>query len=205
VKVLGLTGSIGMGKSTTARMFADLGWPVWDADAAVHSLYASGGKAVAPVKTAFGDVTDSSGGIDRKALSDVLKAHPARFAELEAIVHPLVAEHRAAFLKVANQAGHPWAVLDVPLLFETGLDAGVDATVVVTADPQIQRARVMARPGMTEATFETILSRQMPDAEKRHRADYLIDTGAGLDVARQQVLALTNRLSRLDGAAKAQQ
>ncbi len=205
MKVLGLTGSIGMGKSTTARMFAALGWPLWDADAAVHSLYAPGGPAVAPVIAAFGPVVDDQGGIDRKALSEVLKRQPERFFELEAIVHPLVAEHRAVFLETAARAGAAWAVLDVPLLFETGLDAAMDATVVVSADPAIQRQRVLARPGMTEAAFETILSRQMPDAEKRQRANYVIDTGAGLESARQQVLALTERLSRLDGMAKAQQ
>ncbi|MFN3230127.1 MAG: dephospho-CoA kinase [Asticcacaulis sp.] len=205
MKVLGLTGSIGMGKSTTARMFADLGWPVWDADAAVHSLYAPGGRAVAPVTQAFGPVADDQGGIDRKALSEVLKGHSECFSELEAIVHPLVAEHRAAFLEAATQTGAAWVVLDVPLLFETGLDATMDATVVVSADPAIQRERVLARPGMTEAAFETILSRQMADTEKRRRADYVIDTGMGLESARQQVLALTERLSRLDGVAKAQQ
>lgn len=170
---LGLTGSIGMGKSTTAAMFADEGLPVWDADAVVHALYAPGGAAVPAVAAAFPDALAPDGGVDRAALSAHVRAEPALLDRLNAIVHPLVAADRAAFLAACRA---DIAVLDIPLLFETGAQAGCDAVAVVSAPPQVQRARVLARPGMTSAMFETILARQMPDADKRARANYLIPT-----------------------------
>lgn len=172
---LGLTGSIGMGKSTTATMFAAAGVPVWDADGAVHRLYGSGGAAVVPVSAAFPSAL-VEGAIDRAVLKAVISADPAAIGPLERIVHPLVAADRAAFLDRTAQEGHDVVVLDVPLLFELGNDAQMDGVAVVTAPPEVQRARVMARPGMTEAQFNLILSRQMPDAEKRARATWVIQT-----------------------------
>ena len=184
--ILGLTGSIGMGKSTTGRMFADEGALLWDADAAVHRLYARGGAAVEPLGQAFpGVVVD--GAVDRARLAQALGRDETAFRRLEAIVHPLVAQDRAQDLAAARAEGVRLAVLDIPLLFETGGEAFVDAVVVVTADPEVQAARVLARPGMTRERFEAILSRQTPDAEKRRRADFLVDTGRGLDAAREQV------------------
>ncbi|MFC5390126.1 dephospho-CoA kinase [Brevundimonas bullata] len=184
--LLGLTGSIGMGKSTTSRMFADEGALVWDADAAVHRLYARGGAAVEPLGQAFpGVVVD--GAVDRTRLAERLGRDEDAFKRLEAIVHPLAAQDRADDLAAASARGVRLAVLDIPLLFETGGDAFVDAVVVVTADPEVQAARVLARPGMTRDRFEAILARQTPDAEKRRRADFLVDTGRGLDAARDQV------------------
>lgn len=187
--LLGLTGSIGMGKSTTARMFAEEGAVIWDADAAVHRLYAAGGAAVAPLAEAFpGVVVD--GAVDRPRLAQVLGQDQDAFRRLEAIVHPLVAADRAEALKAAADAGARLAVVDIPLLFETGGDAFVDAVVAVTADPEVQAQRVLARPGMTRARMDAILARQTPDAEKRARADFLIDTGQGMDAARDQVRAV---------------
>lgn len=184
--ILGLTGSIGMGKSTTGRMFADEGALLWDADAAVHRLYARGGAAVEPLSEAFpGVVVD--GAVDRARLAEALGRDETAFKRLEAIVHPLVAQDRAEDLAAARAEGVRLAVLDIPLLFETGGDAFVDAVVVVTADPEVQAARVLARPGMTRDRFEAILARQTPDAEKRRRADFLVNTGRGLDAAREQV------------------
>ena len=184
--LLGLTGSIGMGKSTTGRMFADEGALVWDADAAVHRLYGRGGAAVEPLGQAFpGVVVD--GAVDRIRLAEALGRDETAFKRLEAIVHPLVARDRAADLATARAEGVRLAILDIPLLFETGGDAFVDAVVVVTADPEVQAARVLARPGMTRDRFGAILARQLPDAEKRRRADFLVDTGRGLDAARDQV------------------
>ncbi|MXN52560.1 dephospho-CoA kinase [Shinella sp. AETb1-6] len=182
--VLGLTGSIGTGKSTTAAMFRDLDIPVHDADATVHDLYR--GEAVLPVAARFpGALKD--GVIDRKALSALLAEAPDGFRDLEAIIHPLVRAREAAFLAKEREKGVPLVVLDIPLLYETGGEARVDKVVVVTCDPETQRARVLARPGMTEEKFQLILSRQMPDAEKRRRADFIIDTGRGLEAARKQV------------------
>ncbi len=181
---LGLTGGIGMGKSTAAQMFRDLGHPVWDADAAVHDLYAPGGMAVAPVAAAFpGTLRD--GGIDRAALRQALAADPAGFARLEQIVHPLVAAARADF--IARHGDAPIVVLDVPLLYETGAQAGMDGVAVVSAPADLQRARVLARPGMTPENFQMILSRQMPDAEKRARADWVIPSDS-LDGARAAIM-----------------
>ena len=187
--LLGLTGSIGMGKSTTTAMFADLGAVVWNADDAVHHLYAPAGAAVGPVGEAFpGVVVD--GAVDRTRLAEALGKDETAFRRLEAIVHPLVAQGRAADLEAARTAGVKLAVLDIPLLFETGGDRAVDAVVVVTADPAIQAERVLARPGMTRERFDAILARQMPDAEKRARADFVIDTGRGLEAARDEVEAI---------------
>lgn len=187
--LLGLTGSIGMGKSTTTAMFADLCAVVWNADDAVHRLYAPGGAAVLPVGEAFpGVVVD--GAVDRTRLAEALGKDDTAFRRLEAIVHPLVAQGRAADLEAARTAGVKLAVLDIPLLFETGGDRAVDAVVVVTADPAIQAERVLARPGMTRERFDAILARQMPDAEKRMRADFVIDTGRGLEAARAEVEAI---------------
>ncbi|WP_426022583.1 dephospho-CoA kinase [Brevundimonas sp. PWP3-1b1] len=184
--LLGLTGSIGMGKSTTTAMFAELGAVVWNADDAVHRLYAPGGAAVEPVGEAFPGVV-VNGAVDRTRLAEALGRDETAFRRLETIVHPLVAQGRAADLEAARAAGTRLAVLDIPLLFETGGDKAVDAVVVVTADPAIQAERVLARPGMTRERFDAILARQMPDAEKRARADFVIDTGRGLDVARAEV------------------
>ncbi len=181
---LGLTGGIGMGKSTAAQMFRDLGHPVWDADAAVHDLYAPGGAAVAPVAAAFPG-TQRDGGIDRAALRQALAADPAGFARLEQIVHPLVAADRADF--IARHGDAPIVVLDVPLLYETGAQAGMDGVAVVSAPADLQRARVLARPGMTPENFQMILSRQMPDAEKRARADWVISSDS-LDGARAAIM-----------------
>ncbi|MFN4068613.1 MAG: dephospho-CoA kinase [Brevundimonas aurantiaca] len=187
--LLGLTGSIGMGKSTTTAMFADLGAGVWNADDAVHRLYAPGGAAVEPVGAAFpGVVVD--GAVDRVRLAEALGRDETAFRRLEAIVHPLVAQGRAGDLAAARAMGVRLAVLDIPLLFETGGDAHVDAVVVVTADPEVQAERVLARPGMTRDRFEAVLARQLPDAEKRARADFVIDTGHGLEPARAEVAAV---------------
>lgn len=182
---LGLTGSIGMGKSTTAQMFRDAGVPVWDADAAVHRLYAAGGAAVAPV-AALCPAALRDGAIDRAALKDWIATDPSALAKLETVVHPLVAADRDAF-GAAAQADI--VVFDIPLLFEKGTETQMDATLLVTAPPDLQHARVMARVGMTEATFATILSRQMPDREKRARADHIIET-LSLDSVRAAVHAL---------------
>ena len=190
--VLGLTGSIGMGKSTTARMFSDLGVPVNDADAVVHALYE--GEAVAPIEAAFPGST-KAGAVDRKELSRQLNEDPALFKTLEAIVHPLVRAKEQEFLDRHRAAGAPFVVLDIPLLFETGGETRVDAVVVVTCDPEIQKERVMKRPGMTEEKFALLLSRQVPDVQKRAKADYIIDTGKGFDSARQDVEAIALRLA----------
>ncbi len=191
--VLVLTGSIGMGKSTTARLFAEAGAAVWDADAAVHALYAPGGAAVGPVEAAFPGTT-VDGAVDRTRLAASLQNNPEGFARLEAIVHPLVRADREAFIARAEAEGRPVVVLDIPLWFETGADrTGVTAVVVASAPAEEQRRRVLARPGMTEARFEQILARQTPDADKRAGADVVIDTGQGLDHARKQVELLMAR------------
>ncbi|WP_182087208.1 dephospho-CoA kinase [Aureimonas sp. ME7] len=190
--VLGLTGSIGMGKSTTAAMFEALGVPVHSADAAVHRLYA--GRAAPLVEARFpGTVRD--GVVDRAALGAAVIGNPEALAALEALVHPLVREEERAFLRTARGSGAPLAVLDIPLLFETGGEGRVDRTLVVSAPADVQRARVLARPGMSEAKFDAILAQQMPDAEKRRRADFVIDTGDGLDAARGAVAALVESLT----------
>ena len=183
---LGLTGSIGMGKSTTAGLFAAEGLPVYDADAAVHALYAPGGAAVGPLGAAFPGVV-VAGAVDRARLSEAVVGRPEAMARLEAIVHLLVRQAQIDFLAKAEAAGAPIVVLDIPLLFETGRDRFVDAVVVVSAPLELQRARVLDRPGMSPEKFEAILAKQTPDAEKRRRADYVIDTGQGLEAAREQV------------------
>lgn len=182
---LGLTGSIGMGKSTTAAFFAEAGVPVWDADAAVHRLYAAGGALVGPVG-ALCPAAVVAGAVDRAALRDWIGADPTALSRLESIVHPAVAADRAAFVAAAAA---DIVVLDIPLLFETGAEAGMDATLLVTAPPALQRARVLARGTMTEAQFTAILARQMPDHEKRARATHIIET-LGHDAARASVHAL---------------
>ena len=171
--ILGLTGSIGMGKSTTTAFFRDAGVPVWDADAAVHALYAPGGAAVASIAQLHpAAVTENT--VDRAVLRDWIAADPGALKRIEAVVHPLVAQSRARFLH--DHSAAPLVVLDVPLLFETGGDAWCDTTLVVTAPPDVQRARVLDRPGMTDAHLQTILSKQMPDAQKRARAAHVIET-----------------------------
>jgi dephospho-CoA kinase len=182
--VLGLTGSIGMGKSTAARFFAEAGVPVHDADAAVHQLYE--GAAVPAIEAAFPGTTEN-GKVDRDKLGSRVFGDPAALARLEAIVHPLVRAAEATFLADAEAAGAEVAVVDIPLLFETGADARVDAVVVVSAPADLQRARVFERPGMTEDKLQAILTKQMPDVEKRRRADFVVDTSKGFDSARAQV------------------
>jgi dephospho-CoA kinase len=191
--LVGLTGSIGMGKTETAKMFAQLGVPVYDADAAVHRLYEPGGAAVAKVAEAFPDcVTDAR--VDRGRLSAHVTGNPAAFRTLEAIVHPLVAVEQQAFLRHAAENGAEIVVLDIPLLFETGGQTRMDAVVVVSAAEDIQRERVLARPGMTEEKLGQILTRQTPDAEKRAQAHFVIETGNGLNHAFEQVKAVVQQL-----------
>ncbi len=186
MKIIGLTGSIGMGKSTTAAMFREAGIPVYDADAAVHGLYDEGGAAVGPVGAAFPGVV-KDGRVDREELRQRVLGQPDELKRLNAIVHPLVGMDRVGFLKQAEADGCDWVVFDVPLLFETGGHANVDAIVVVSAPPEMQRERVLARPGMTPDRLDAILAQQTPDAEKRARAHYVVDTGNGLEAARAQV------------------
>ena len=189
--VIGLTGSIGMGKSTTARLFAEEGVAVHDADATVHRLYSG---AAAPLIEAAFPGTAPDGVVDRKELGKRVLANTEALARLEAIVHPLVRAEEAAFLARARTAGESVVVLDIPLLFETGRDREVDAVVVVSASEEEQRRRVMERPGMTEEAFRSILARQTPDAEKRARAAFVIDTGRGIEDARVQVRAALSSL-----------
>ncbi|WP_341914011.1 dephospho-CoA kinase [Ferrovibrio terrae] len=197
---IGLTGSIGMGKTTVAKMFAARGIPVFDADAAVHQLYARGGAAVAPVGAAFpGAVKD--GAIDRPALSALVVGKPAEIKRLEAIVHPLVARLREDFLSQAEQRGEAMVVLEIQMLLEGGSAKTLDAIVVVSAPEAMQRDRALARPGMSEEKLAGILSNQMPDAEKRARADYIIDTGVSLAETEQQVEALIATLRQKAGSS----
>jgi dephospho-CoA kinase len=195
---IGLTGSIGMGKSTTAEMFEAAGVPVYDADAEVRRLYAPGGAAVDPVEASFqGVVVD--GAVDRARLGERVLGDADALGRLNGIVWPLMGAARAAFFERAAQAATPIVVLDVPLLLETGGERNVDVVVVVSAPAEAQRARVLARPGMTVAKFEAILAAQMPDADKRAKADFIIDTSQGLEPARVQVQAL---LAHLRAGAK---
>ena len=192
--VLGLTGSIGMGKSTTADLFAQAGAYTWNADATVHRLYAQGGRAVKPVSALFpGGIVD--GAVDRTRLAQALGSEAKAFARLEAVVHPLVGAHRLEDLAQAETDGFALAVLDIPLLFEKGLEVLVDAVVVVTADPEVQAARVLARLGMTRARLDVLLARQTPDAEKRRRADFVIDTGQGMAAARDAVARIVETVT----------
>ncbi|MDQ4061697.1 MAG: dephospho-CoA kinase [Pseudomonadota bacterium] len=196
---LGLTGSIGMGKSATAGMFRAAGVPVFDADAAVHALYES--RAAPLIDAAFPGVLEG-GRVDRTRLSARVVGDVEAIRRLEAIVHPLVREERARFLAEAGGAGARLVVLDIPLLFETGGESALDATVVVSAPADVQRARVLARPGMTDEKLAGILARQMPDAEKRRRAHFLVDTGRGFAFAEAQVRAIIRALSGSAAAAR---
>lgn len=194
--LLGLTGSIGMGKSTTAGFFAEAGVPVWDADAAVHGLYGPGGAGTGAVARLVPDAV-RDGAVDRAALRAAVAADPGLLRRLEQVVHPLVAADRADF--VARHADAALLLFDIPLLYETGAEAGLDGVLVVTAPAEVQRERVLARPGMDAAALAAILARQLPDAEKRARADFVIDTSQGPEAARSGVLAL---VARLQGEAR---
>ncbi len=191
---LGLTGSIGMGKSTIAAMFADEGVSVWDADLAVHRLYAESGPLKAKLVETFGDIL-TDGVVDRHKLSMALKGEATNFETLNAIVHPALANDRLAFF--AEHENAPLVVLDIPLLYEVGAESYLDKVLVVSAPADVQAARVLARAGMTEAKFEAILARQMPDVEKRARADFVIDTSKSLDECRDAVRALIKKLTPL--------
>ena len=196
--LIGLTGSIGMGKSETAKMFARHGVPVCDSDALVHALYDEGGAAVEPVGAAFpGVVVD--GRVDRERLSREVVGKPEAMRKLEAIVHPLVAKAQQALLERADTGGVAMVVLDIPLLFETGGRARVDVVVVVSAPAELQRQRVLARPGMTAEKLDAILKKQMPDADKRARADFVVDTSKGLAHAEAQVVAIIDALKHRHG------
>lgn len=190
--VIGLTGSIGMGKTTTAKLFAGEGVPVLDSDEVVHGLYRT--EAAPLIEAAFPGTT-VSGVVDRQKLGDVLRKNPANFGRLEEIVHPLVRKRQEAFLAVARKDDRQFALLDIPLLFETGAESRVDKVVVVSCAPEIQRERVLSRPGMTEEKFEMILARQTPDAEKRRRADFIVDSGSGVEAARDQVREILQKLA----------
>jgi dephospho-CoA kinase len=202
---IGLTGSIGMGKSATGAMFAEAGCPVYDADAEVHKLYAKGGAAVEPLEAAFPGVTED-GAINRARLSERVVNDSEAFQRLNGIVWPLLGTARREFFRKAEEDQVPIVVLDIPLLFETGGERNMDATVVVSAPADMQRQRVLARDGMNEAKLDAILARQMADAEKRARADFIVDTSRGFDAAREQVRAIVaalmapDWLQRLEGA-----
>lgn len=194
--ILGLTGSIGMGKSTTAALFRERGIPVHDADASVHALYR--GRAMPLIAAAFPDAVQD-GVVDRPRLSAAVLGRPEAMARLEAIIHPLVREEEEAFLRRCRESGRGFAVLDVPLLLETSGEGRCDAVLVVSAPADIQRARVLARPGMTAERFEAILARQMPDAEKRARAHFIVDTARGLVAAGRQVGSILTALAGRPG------
>ena len=203
--LIGLTGSIGMGKSTAAERFRALGLPVIDADAEVHKLYR--GAAVAPIEAAFpGTTRPLPGGgaeVDRAALAKALMADPSGFKVLEKIVHPMVFQAEKALLRAAIDAGATMAVLEIPLLFEGGGEKRVDVTVVVSAPPDMQRARVLARPGMTPEKLDSLLSRQTPDAEKRRRADFVVDTGGTIPQTQGQIDRIVEQLKGRPGGALA--
>jgi dephospho-CoA kinase len=192
--ILGLTGSLGMGKSTTAKFFADEGVPVHDADAVVHRLYE--GEAAAPIEAAFPGST-RGGKVDRAKLGERVLGDPAALKKLEAIVHPLVAAARERFLAEAARSGAEVAVLDIPLLYETGGEARCDAVVVVTAPAEMQRARVFERPGMSEEKLAALTAKQLPDAQKRARADFIVDSGQGFAAARQQVREILAQVAKM--------
>jgi dephospho-CoA kinase len=196
--VLCLTGSLGMGKSRTASFFAEAGVPVHDSDAAVHALYQ--GEAVPLIERAFPGTT-SDGKVDRTKLAAMVLGDDQAIARLEAIVHPLVAKVRDKFLADAQARGAPVVVLDVPLLYETGGERGCDAVVVVSAPPEMQRQRVLERPGMTGEKFAALLGKQIPDAEKRRRADFIVDTSQSFDHARAQVRDILRAVARMRGRA----
>jgi dephospho-CoA kinase len=192
--IIGLTGSIGMGKSTTAQMFKDAGAYVFDADLAVHKLYAKGGAVVPLLAAVFPEVIVDEA-VDRARLSKHLQADPLQIQVLESFIHPMVIDLRAKAIAAAKQQGKNVFVADIPLLFETGGDAHVDKIVVVSANQAVQKKRVLAREGMTEAKFKMIKNRQMPDKEKRARADFIIETDKGIDFARAQVLEIMAALA----------
>lgn len=193
MKVIGLTGSIAMGKTATARMFADKGVAVFDSDGAVHELYARGGQGVAGVRRIYpGAVIGEA--VDRERLSQAVARDPSLLAQIEAAVHPLVRQAQEAFLAAERVKGTKLALIDIPLLFETGREKEFNAIVVVGAPSSVQRSRALARPGMTADKLDLILSRQLPDAEKRKRADFIIDTGEGIDSACRQVEAIVDKL-----------
>lgn len=193
--IVGLTGSIAMGKSETARMFRALDIPVFDADAVVHKLYERGGAAVDLIAKRFPDAV-KGGSVDRETLTRLLFEKPEGMKALEAIVHPLVREEERRFLERCDKAGAPFVILDIPLLFETGGIDRVDRVIVVSAPADLQRKRALLRPGMTSGKFEAILKKQVPDAEKRAQADYIVDSSGGLDHAFDQVRRITEELTR---------
>ena len=193
MQIIGLTGSIGMGKTTTADMFKQEGCPVFDADRAVHELYAKDGEAVPLIRAVFPDAI-KDGAVNRTVLAEHMRADPLNLGVLESFIHPMVGQKRAEFIETSRQSGADIIVFDVPLLFETGGEAHVDKIVLVTAPFAVQKQRVLARPGMTEALFVTLLSRQMPDAEKRKRSDFIVFTDKGLDAAREQVQDILHKL-----------
>ena len=192
--ILGLTGSIGMGKSTTAKLFAEAGVPVYDADATVHMLYE--GEAVPAIEAAFPGTT-ADGKVDRARLSARVVHDPAAIRKLEQIVHPMLGASRQKFLHDAEASGAPVAVVDVPLLYETGGEKRVDAVVVVTTTPELQRQRILARDNMTSEKLDAILARQLPDAEKRRRADFVVDTSDGLDAVRLRIRDILNEAVKM--------
>jgi dephospho-CoA kinase len=192
--VLGLTGSIGMGKSTTAKLFAEAGVPVYDADATVHQIYQ--GEAAPVIEAAFPGTT-VDGKVDRARLSAKVVHDPAAMKQLEALVHPMLRAHHQKFLDEAERSGAPVAVVDIPLLFETGGEKRVDAVVVVTTSPEIQRERILGRDNMTAEKLDHILARQMPDAEKRKRADFVVDTSHGLDPVRSRIRDILAEAARM--------
>ncbi|MDF1685603.1 MAG: dephospho-CoA kinase [Parvibaculaceae bacterium] len=198
--LIGLTGSIGMGKSETAKMFVAHGVPLYDADAAVHKIYAPGGAAVAPLSEAFDDILDEQGGIDREALSKHVLGNAEAMKKLEAIVHPLVGKEQLDFITQNVENNTPMVVLDIPLLFETGGKARVDVIVVVSAPYELQRERVLNRPGMTAEKFEAIHAKQVADEEKRVGADFVIDTHKGLAHAEQEVVDIIAALKDRKGS-----
>jgi dephospho-CoA kinase len=192
--ILGLTGSIGMGKSTTAKLFEEAGVPVYDADAAVHRIYQ--GEAAPAIEAAFPGTT-VHGKVDRAKLSAKVVHDPAAIKQLEQIVHPMLAASRQTFLDNAERSGAPVVVMDIPLLFETGGEKRVDAVIVVTTSPENQRERIMARGTMTKEALDAILARQMPDAEKRKRADFVVDTSHGLDPVRAQIRDILKQVAKM--------
>jgi dephospho-CoA kinase len=192
--ILGLTGSIGMGKSTTARFFSEAGVPVHDADATVHRLYE--GEAVPAIEAAFPGTT-AGGKVDRAKLAARVLGDKAALRKLESIVHPLVREAEVHFLADAERTGAPVALLDIPLLLETGGHERVDAVVTVTAPPEVQRTRVLERPGLTAEKLEALIANQLPDAEKRRRADFVVDTSQGFDAARAQVADILRQIAKM--------
>jgi dephospho-CoA kinase len=192
--ILGLTGSIGMGKSTTAKLFEEAGVPVYDADAAVHKIYE--GEAAPAIEAAFPGTT-ADGKVDRNKLSAKVVHDPAAMKRLEQIVHPMLGASRQKFLHDAEQSGAPVAVMDIPLLFETGGEKRVDAVVVVTTTPEIQLQRILERDNMTGEKLEAILARQLPDAEKRKRADFVVDTSDGLDPVRARIRDILGQAAKM--------